>query len=618
MKSIKTKLMITIFAVLIVGLGGLSVLNYTKTKEILIANVEQSIRYNAGSSAREVSLWLDARKAEIAVLAGTEVITDGKKEAYISYLNAELQRNKSYEMFFVADKKGDAPTTSGVVANISDRDYFKRVMATGQLVVSDPVVSKASGKLIVSVAAPINRKGVVDGVMGGTVLVDELSRRVSEIKSGATGYAYLVQGDGLFIAHPNKDMVMKYNPLKDSGAHPNLVDAVTKMTKGEAGLTRYVFENVDKYTGYSPVQGTGWSLAVTAPVAELSSQLASLPVTNSITALIFILVIGIFAGLLISGFTGHLRRVAAGATGIASGDLTVDEIPVKSKDELGQLAGAFNTMLANLKDIAGMLQEKSRTLASSSGELSASAENVTAGASETAATISQVASTAEQVTDSVRHIAGASAESAGYAEEGSRGIQRINDQMEAIKKAAETSGEVIFGLNESAAKISQIVELITQIAEQTNLLALNAAIEAARAGEQGRGFAVVAEEVRKLAEQSAGAAKEIYVLIAAIQQESGKAVQSMKDGSDQVQGGTAVVMEVGGTLEKIITSVRGLAGDIQSVSAAAEQISMAVQNVAASTQQQTATMEEVASTTQSLAGLASEMQELAGRFKLVK
>ncbi|MHB8917408.1 MAG: methyl-accepting chemotaxis protein, partial [Desulfocucumaceae bacterium] len=359
-------------------------------------------------------------------------------------------------------------------------------------------------------------------------------------------------------------------------------------------------------------------LAVTAPVAELSSQLSSLPVTNLITALIFILVIGIFAGLLISGFTGQLRRVAAGATGIASGDLTVDEIPVKSKDELGQLAGAFNTMLANLKEIAGMLQEKSRTLASSSGELSANAENVTAGASETAATISQVASTAEQVTDSVRHIAGASAESAGYAEEGSRGIQRINDQMEAIKKAAETSGEVIFGLNESAAKISQIVELITQIAEQTNLLALNAAIEAARAGEQGRGFAVVAEEVRKLAEQSAGAAKEIYVLIAAIQQESGKAVQSMKDGSDQVQGGTAVVMEVGGTLEKIITSVRGLAGDIQSVSAAAEQISMAVQNVAASTQQQTATMEEVASTTQSLAGLASEMQELAGRFKLEK
>lgn len=614
--SVKTKLITFIILILLMGLGGLSFLHYYQTEHILIANLEQSITSQASSSGNEVSLWLDARKAEMALLANTQVVAGGKQEDALPYLKAELQRSKAYETLFVADEKGNYFITSGTPGNISDRDYFKQVMARGQVVVSNPLVSKATGKTIVVVAAPINRNGVVGGVMGGTVLLDGLTERISSIKVGKTGYAYLTQGDGTFIAHPNKDLVMKYNPLKDSGAHPKLVEAAQGMTRGETGVTRYVFDGVDKYMAYAPVPGVSWSLAVTAPVAELSTQLASLPVTSSVTTLIFVAIIGVISSVLMSRMAGGLRQVSVNAARIAEGDLTASEIDIKSKDELGQLAGAFNTMLAKLREIAGQIQEKSQALATSSGELSAIAENVTAGASETASTAGEVASTVEQVTTSVQQIADASARASGYAEEGSRGIRRITDQMEAIQRANAASGEIINGLNESAVKIYQIVELITQIAEQTNLLALNAAIEAARAGEQGRGFAVVAEEVRKLAEQSAGAAKEIYGLITAIQEESRRAVESMKEGSDQVQAGSAVVRDVGGTLEKIITAVQGLAGDIQSVAAAAGQISTAVENVAAAAEEQTATMEEVSSTTQSLAGLSGELERLSGQFKL--
>jgi len=614
--SIRTKLIILIITVLILGLGGMSFLNYQKTRQILIANLEESVISLARSSGNEVSLWLDARKGEMALLSSHQAIVAGRQEDALPVLKAELQRNRVYETLFVADERGDYFITSGSPGNIADRDYFKLVMATGQVTVSDPIVSKATGKAVVVVAAPINRKGTVGGVIGGTVLLEGLAQRVSAIRVGKTGYAYMAQGDGTFIAHPNADLVLKYNPLKDSGADSRMVEAARRMTGGEAGAARYVFDGVDKYVGFAPVSGVNWFLAVTAPVEELSAQISSLPVTSSVTALAFIIVTGIFSAVIMARMTGGLRRVSEGAARISGGDLTGGEINIGTRDELGQLARAFNSMLASLREMAGHLQEKSRVLSVSSEELSASAENVTAGASETASTVSQVASTVQQVTASVQQIADASAKAADYAEEGSRGIQRITRQMEVIQKASAASGEVIDGLNDSAAKISQIVELITQIAEQTNLLALNAAIEAARAGEQGRGFAVVAEEVRKLAEQSAGAAGEINTLIGAIQQETLEAVQSMKDGAEHVLAGTEVVRDVGGTLEKVIDSVRGLAGDIRSVAAAAEQISSAVQNVAAATEEQTAIMEEVSSTTQSLAALAREMDELAGRFKL--
>jgi len=126
------------------------------------------------------------------------------------------------------------------------------------------------------------------------------------------------------------------------------------------------------------------------------------------------------------------------------------------------------------------------------------------------------------------------------------------------------------------------------------------------------------EEVKDylLAEQSAGAAKEIYSLISTIQQESQKAVHSMDEGIAQVEAGSRVVTEVGGTFEKIIESIQVLAGEIQSVATASEEISSAVENVAAAAEEETATMEVISSTTQNLANLAEELERLANRFKL--
>ncbi|MEG6522294.1 HAMP domain-containing methyl-accepting chemotaxis protein [Desulfotomaculum sp. 1211_IL3151] len=337
---------------------------------------------------------------------------------------------------------------------------------------------------------------------------------------------------------------------------------------------------------------------------------------SSILVFITILLGLIIAYVVSQMIVNPVRGVNEEAAKIASGDLSGNEIKVKSQDEIGQLAQSFNTMFINLKNMVQQLQEKSNSVASSAEELSAGAENVSAGANETASTITQVAATVEQVSTNTQNIAAASVQATKHANEGEIAIHNIREKMDSIQRVTEVNGKIIKNLNQSTTQISKIVDLINQIADQTNLLALNAAIEAARAGEQGRGFAVVAEEVRKLAEQSTNATKEIYTLIANIQQESQRAVDSMQQAQNQVGEGAAVVHNVGETIEQIILSVQNIADDIQSVAAATEEMTASMQNVAAAAEEQTATMEETSANSQDLARVAEELDNITRQFKL--
>ncbi|MCL6560829.1 MAG: methyl-accepting chemotaxis protein, partial [Firmicutes bacterium] len=195
------------------------------------------------------------------------------------------------------------------------------------------------------------------------------------------------------------------------------------------------------------------------------------------------------------------------------------------------------------------------------------------------------------------------------------GIENIMRQMEDITHSTQAVLEVIKQLNDKTGEINKIVELITHISDQTNLLALNAAIEAARAGDAGRGFAVVAEEVRKLAEQSNAAAKDILTLVQAIQAESSGAVDIAGKGSDSVKLGTRVIMEVGNSFKNIIDSVQKLSGEIQEVASSTVEMSQGMQRIAAISEEQNAVMEEVAASSQTMANTAQELNHIASLFK---
>lgn len=350
---------------------------------------------------------------------------------------------------------------------------------------------------------------------------------------------------------------------------------------------------------------------------DLNERTVKTTFTLAIVLVLAGLALGVGCAFYISNIIAKpVQKLETEASRISAGDLTTEAINIPNRDELGQLANSFNTMLHNLRQLAKQLLNKSQAVATSAHELSANAEETSASVSETSSSMTEVAATVEEVAASAQRCAQLSEAATRHAQAGTESVKNIINQMGAIDKATGGVAKAIRELHDTSQKITQIVDLITHIADQTNLLALNAAIEAARAGEQGRGFAVVAEEVRKLAEQSAGAAREIYTLISTIQGESQAAVAVMDEATREVAAGSKVVREVERSFGEIIRQVQELAAQIQQVAGAAEEISSAVQNVTGAAEEQNAAMEEVAAAAEGLAKLAVELENLAHQFKL--
>ncbi|HXI10416.1 MAG TPA: methyl-accepting chemotaxis protein, partial [Thermodesulfobacteriota bacterium] len=197
--------------------------------------------------------------------------------------------------------------------------------------------------------------------------------------------------------------------------------------------------------------------------------------------------------------------------------------------------------------------------------------------------------------------------------------------MKEVAESTAVTARTIKELGKSSEEIGTIVSVINDIADQTNLLALNAAIEAARAGEQGRGFAVVADEVRKLAERTTKATKEISGMIKTIQNETGKAVGAMDAGTDKVENGVKLANEAGDALKQIFTGVEDVTDKISHIATSAEQqssttdeITRNMDSIADVSKSNVASIGEVSNATDEMARLATELKELVSRFTILK
>lgn len=379
--------------------------------------------------------------------------------------------------------------------------------------------------------------------------------------------------------------------------------------------------------------------------------------TTIITLVISILalVMGIWFARLISR---PLEALVASAKAISNGDLTIEKIQYQGKDEIRELIDAFALMAQNLRQLISNVADASQQVAASSEQLTASAEQSAQAANQVAIAITDVAQGTEkqlksideatqevelmstgikQVSENANVVAVTSEKTADAANNGEAAINKAINQMSMIEKTVMDSAEVVTDLGERSKEIGQIVSTISGIAGQTNLLALNAAIEAARAGEQGRGFAVVAEEVRKLAEQSQEAAKQIEQLISDIQLETDKAVVAMNQGTKEVELGTEVVNDAGHAFNQISELVKAMSSQTQGISGAIKQMAEGsqrivytfseiesasreaaghAQSVSAATEEQSASMEEIASSSQGLAKMAEDLQYIISKFKV--
>lgn len=374
-------------------------------------------------------------------------------------------------------------------------------------------------------------------------------------------------------------------------------------------------------------------LSVAIPMTHAQASMQSSVIYSGLWMTVIIVVLLVAVYWLIHLFVlKPLHALTAISHNIAQGegDLT-KRVPVgKGSDEISGLARDFNLFIQKMHGAVSLVNQATNRLASSTIALASTADNVVRAAEGQESRAVQSASAIEEMTMTAGEVARNSTEAARIAQEtaetarcGQEVMTQTVTGMQQVSEAVVQAATIITTLGRSSDQIGAIVRVIEDIADQTNLLALNAAIEAARAGEQGRGFAVVADEVRKLAERTTKATKEIGDMIRHIQQDTKSAVASMDQGTTQVGQGVELANKTGEALSRIHSMINSTAGMIQQIASAAEEQSAATRQIAGdleamsrTTRQTTGGIAESAHACHELSTLANDLQRTVSAFKV--
>jgi len=651
-QSLKTKLVLVfiLFAFIPAAIGGAIniYMNVGATKSAAVHSNGNA----AMQVAKQIEIILDSSKGllEGIALGPTAYSMDGA--ALREMAIAVQQKNPQFELIYVMDNNGmQIARTSGNLANRADRAYFKEAMK-GSTFFTDAYISSFTNAPCITISTPIkNQAGAIMGVIGADISLQALKGIAENVKIGQNGYIEIVDHAGTVIAHPDHERVLK----KESFAK---IDYVEKVINGTSGWVDVVSTRGDKtITNFASIANYNWGIIVNQPMEEIIGVAISSTYIMIAILMISILLAAVTAVYIARGIVNPLQKVVETVETIAKGDLS-QEVTVEGVLEVNQLVRGINHMTTSLRKIIIHASSVAESVAASAEELTASATEVGRASEEVAHTIQEmshgatlqthlsdesmdvmsdmnrcIADTAQAACD-VAEVTKKSEQSAG---DGIKQVDHAVDLMNHIQDDVSQTSKMIDVLGQKSRQIGQIVELITNIAGQTNLLALNAAIEAARAGEQGRGFAVVADEVRKLAEQSQTAAKEIAEIIGAIQSETHQAVKSMDENSKGVTEGVKAVIaskvaferiyldveNIGQKVETIVSLVSTqqngsmqLEKAIKTIAGAAKTNSDSSQEVAAASEEQNASVQEIVTAVSCLATMASELQEVVSKFKV--
>ena len=634
-------------------LASVSIIGYSTSATNLQDSLEKELQATVEIQGRSLNSWI-LEKTVPGINAANQM-------QY--FINSD--RNTIQNLMKLAENDRDIMAITNcdenglVISNSADytgkieirtRDWYKNVKSERKLIFTDVYEDATNGKSVVSAAIPyFDNTGNFFGAICVDIMIDTLNDEMRQINYRGQGTGMIIDKRGKIIASANNSQSMQ--DISSTDAFRNM-----------SGKNNGFFTTDDgQIFAYTTVETTGWIAAIAVPESFVFASMHNLRITYIFLTLIMLL--GIFVTVFFNvNFSNriikNIKDIKNLTVQLARGDLRVADLKVDSKDEFGELANAFNSMVHDVRKLIQTLSTTAEDVAMSSEKLSSIAQQSSESASHIADNAVKVAenvdnqmkstSTAKKDVDEVFEYMNSVAEKSKTvaantnltADAAKTGETLMNDamlKMSNIEKSFSDVAEMIDKLGTNSQQIGMIVEAISKIADQTNLLALNAAIEAARAGETGKGFAVVADEVRKLAISSRESVEKIKERIEEIQSDTQKAVESMKHETDEVKTGSNAMNEVNLQFAKIIQMVNQNKKQIDDISAAVNNLSNGVQKtvavvddidensqltaghiqtISASTQEQTASMQEIAASSRTLADIAKDLKNATNKFSV--
>jgi methyl-accepting chemotaxis protein len=349
---------------------------------------------------------------------------------------------------------------------------------------------------------------------------------------------------------------------------------------------------------------------------DMNAENRSLNLTTAIVTFMALangIVVAVFLSRRICGAT---QSVLSQAQAIAAGDLTRDDLKVRSQDELGDLTTAVNKMSGSLKRMILAIAENAVQVASASEELNITSQQITANSEETSAQAGVVSKAAEQVSQNLQTVATGAEEMGASIKEIAKNATEAARVATSAVKVAETTTATVSKLGESSTEIGQVIKVITSIAQQTNLLALNATIEAARAGEAGKGFAVVANEVKELAKETAKATEDISRKIEAIQSDTKAAVEAIASISGVINHINDISSTIAVAVEEQNATTNEMARNVSEAAQGSGEITSNIAGVAEAAQGTTHGAAHTQKASQQLVETSTQLRRLVEQFKI--